>query len=171
MVKGVDLILRAFNLIRNENVRLELAGVDYGQEAEIKALVIELGLEDRVDYLGPLYGADKVAAYSRADVFIMPSRYEMWGLTFMEALACGTPVVMTDTCEASKILPPECGIVVPLDEMAIAEGMKEALSSNLGNRYKEYRQQWVAQYSWANIAKRIIKLYEGVLNGTNRYDR
>ncbi len=164
-VKGIDLLIRAFCWMPDtQKVRLQISGVDYGFENEVKALIKQLGLEDLVDYTGPLYGADKVRAFTNADVFVMPSRYEMWGIAFMEALACSTPVVMTDTCEASKMLPPECGIVVPLNDLALAEGIKTALNTDLSSRYRKYRRQWVAQYSWANIAKQIIKLYEGILD-------
>lgn len=164
-VKGIDLLIRAFSFISDtQKVRLQISGVDYGYQDEVKALIKQLGLEDLVDYTGPLYGTDKTKAFVDADVFVMPSRYEMWGITFMEALACGTQVVMTDTCEASKVLPSECGIVVPLTDSAIAEGIMVALNNNYGNRHREYRRQWVAQYSWQNIAQQIIKLYQEVLD-------
>lgn len=165
-VKGIDLLIHAFYLMHNsDRVRLQISGVDYGYQDEVKALINKLGLEVFIDYTGPLYGANKVKAFTNADVFVMPSRYEMWGLTFMEALACGTAVIMTDTCEASKMLPPECGTVVPLDVEAISEAIKATLVTNLGNRYREYRRQWVTQYNWDNIAPQIIRLYEEVLNG------
>lgn len=163
-IKGIDLLVKAFKIIQQLDIRLQISGIDYGCEQDIKALVTQLGLDDKVDYLGPLYGAKKTAAYTNADVFVMPSRYEMWGLTFMEALACGTPVIMSETCEASKVLPPECGMVVPPDVLSIAEAINVSLDSNFGNRYRQYRRQWVAQYNWDNIAPQIIRLYEEVLN-------
>ena len=87
-IKGIDLLVEAFKLLDRADTRLEISGIDYGCEAEIKAQVNKLGLDSKVDYLGPLYGQAKVDAYTWADVFVMPSRYEMWGITFMEALAC-----------------------------------------------------------------------------------
>lgn len=163
-IKGVDLLVKAFSLVKDDNIRLKISGIDYGVEKELKALIRELGLGSRVDWIGPVYGAEKTKVYTNADVFVMPSRYEMWGITFMEALACSTPVIMTDTCEASSLLPLECGIVVPLNEVALAEGIKTALDTNLVSRYRKYRWQWVAQYSWTNIAALTIKLYKEVLD-------
>lgn len=163
-IKGIDLLVEAFKLLDRVDTRLEISGIDYGCEAEIKAQVRSMGLMDKVDYLGPLYGQAKVGAYTRADVFIMPSRYEMWGITFMEALACGTPVIMTDTCEASKILPPECGMVVPLDAEHLADALEMILDVDYAEQYRSYRRAWVSQYSWDNIAPQIIKLYEEVLS-------
>lgn len=163
-IKGIDLLVEAFKLLDRADTRLEISGIDYGCESEIKALVEDLGLDGAVDYLGPLYGKAKVEAYTRADVFVMPSRYEMWGITFMEALACGTAVIMTDTCEASKLLPPECGMVVSLDAEHLAAAINMSLDINLGDRYRKYRRAWVSQYSWDNIAPQIIRLYEEVLS-------
>ncbi len=163
-IKGIDLLVKAFKALQQLDIRLQISGIDYGCEQEIKALVTRLGLDSKVDYLGPLYGAKKTAAYTNADVFVMPSRYEMWGLTFMESLACGTPVIMTDTCEASKILPPECGTVIPFDEVSLAYAIKEAAGTNTCTRYRKYRRQWATQFSWGHIAPQIVELYKGVLS-------
>ncbi len=163
-IKGIDLLVKAFKIIQQLDIRLQISGIDYGCEQEIKALVTRLGLDSKVDYLGPLYGAKKTAAYTNADVFVMPSRYEMWGLTFMESLACGTPVIMTDTCEASKILPPECGTVIPFDEASLADAIIKAVGNNSCTRYRKYRRQWATQFSWGHIAPQITKLYQEVIN-------
>lgn len=162
-LKGIDLLIKAFGLLDMPDVNLQLVGVDYGFENEMKLMVDRLDITGQVEWLGPLYGRDKIEAYVNADVLVMPSRYETWGLTFMEALACGTPVIMSDVCEAAKILPADCGISVPLNEGALAEAIRVTLDRGLANIYRSYRREWVKQYSWANLVPRILKLYEEVL--------
>jgi glycosyltransferase involved in cell wall biosynthesis len=102
-----------------------------------------------------------VQAYIDADVFVLPSRYEMWGLTWMEALACGTPVVMTEKCEASKVLPSFCGMVAQHTPESLAVTIKRVIKMNsVFPQYKPSRQEWVKQYSWDNIIPKILKVYE-----------
>jgi glycosyltransferase involved in cell wall biosynthesis len=165
--KGLDLLITAFQYIEVPNITLEIAGVDYGEKAELRNLIKKLQLRKlgrEIHWLGPLYGSKKINALTQAAVLVMPSRYEMWGLTFMEALACGTPVIMTDTCEASKVLPLECGKVVPFEPKRLATAIKSMIDIDYADCHRSYRQQWVSQYSWDNIVGRILDLYAEVLN-------
>lgn len=171
-IKGLDLLAYALSLV--PDVELTMAGMDYGYEAEFKALIRKLDIESRVKFVGPLYGADKIKTYTDADIFILPSRYEMWGLTFMESLACGTPVIMTDRCQASKILPGYCGQSVPFDQIYLARAIKQMLEENVADKFRDKRRAWVSQYSWENIAKQTIAIYAGVLSrrlGVGRNER
>jgi len=163
-IKGVDLLIKAFSLLSDTEIVLCLAGIDYGCESEIRDMVIDIGLDSRVKYLGQLSQDEKLEVLTQADLFMMPSRYEMWGIAFMEALACGTPIIMTDTCEASKMLPAECGMVVPFNDRSLADAIQQAFKARLPDTYRDYRHKWVSQYSWDKIAKRTINLYEEVLS-------
>jgi len=161
--KGPDLFLKAAREIGSDYIDFKIAGYNDGCEAEILQQINELGIGDRVTYAGPLYGRDKVKAYAWADVYVMPSRYELFGLTLLEALACGTPVIITDRCGVAPLLPPECGMVVPFDEFELAEVILYTLRTNKAGSYREYRKQWARQYDWANIAPKVIEVYEKVL--------
>lgn len=162
-IKGPDLLVNAFKLINDPDVVLQITGPDYGYEAEARRLAS--GMNGRVKFTGPLYGTDKVRAMVQADVFVMPSRYEMWGIAFMEALACGAPVIMTDNCEAAKILPAECGVSVPFDEDELATAISTMLENGFTEKHRTYRRKWVAQFDWQKIARRTIGLYAEVING------
>jgi mannosylfructose-phosphate synthase len=100
--KGFDLLIRAFEVVakRQPEARLRLAvGEDAGEPQskvrELKALVKETGLADRVTISGSISDEDLPDFYRAADVFALPSRYEPFGMTAIEAMACGTPTVIT----------------------------------------------------------------------------
>lgn len=163
--KGVDLLIDAFAELHRDDCVLQIAGNDAGAEADLKNHAAQYSLNGRIQFLGGLYGKDKLQAYVNADVFVMPSRYEMWGLTFMEALACGTPVVMTRNCEAAKVLPSYCGLAVPFDAVVLRRAIMDVLyrPTNFWDDTTLKRVEWVRQYSWENIAKRIDEVYQEVL--------
>lgn len=163
-IKGCDLLIRAFARLERSDVRLVIAGIDYGHEAECRKLVENLGIADKVEWIGGVYSKDKLQAVVDADVFVMPSRYEMWGISFLEALACGVPVIMTDRCGAASCLPKECGIVVPFAEYNLRDAIRGMLDSDFTNEYRELRRAWVIKYDWQNIAKQTLGLYREVLN-------
>ncbi len=94
-IKGIDILVRAFaNIIHKlGDVRLVIVGPDDGYLSEIEALTKALKIEGKVLFSGPLYGVAELQAYVDATVYVLPSRYEIWGLTVLEAYACGKPVV------------------------------------------------------------------------------
>ncbi|GAI33437.1 unnamed protein product, partial [marine sediment metagenome] len=77
---------------------LVFVGPDDGYLPALKKLVKELMIEEKVLFTGPLFGKEKLEAYVDADVYVLPSSYEIFGLTVLEACACGTPVVVTEAC-------------------------------------------------------------------------
>ena len=97
-IKGIDVLVKAFADVveKLDDVRLVVVGPDDGYLGELKALVKALRMEDNVLITGPLYGEDKLEAYVDADVYVLPSRYEIWGMTVLEAYACGKPVIASN---------------------------------------------------------------------------
>jgi len=96
-IKGIDFLVKAYAyLVRNikyDNALLVITGSDDGYLNEIKKLTASLNLVDRVLFTGPLYGREKLEAYVDADVYVLPSKYEIFGITVLEAYACGKPVI------------------------------------------------------------------------------
>jgi glycosyltransferase involved in cell wall biosynthesis len=94
-IKGIDILVKAFANILHKlgDVRLVIVGPDVGYLGEIVALTKALQIEDKVLVLGPLYGVAKLEAYVDADVYVLPSRYETFPMTVLEAYACGKPVI------------------------------------------------------------------------------
>jgi glycosyltransferase involved in cell wall biosynthesis len=122
--KAHDLLLRAFATSEHRNThRLVIAGQG-GEEGKLKALAGELGIADRVDFAG--FQANPWAWMARADLFVLPSRWEGSPNALAEAMACGAPVVATD-CRfgpAELIDDGKDGLLVPVDD-------KEALTGGI----------------------------------------
>jgi glycosyltransferase involved in cell wall biosynthesis len=161
--KGPDILVKAFALLDRSDITLTIAGMDYGMEVKLKNMVYDLGLIDRVIFPGVLQGAEKVRVLTNAAVYVMPSRYDIWGISFMESLACGTSVIMTENCGAATLLPKECGIAVPPAENSLAAAIHDVLSSDFTSKHRAYRREWVSRFTWDKIALQTIKLYEDVL--------
>ncbi|MEM1948051.1 MAG: glycosyltransferase family 4 protein [Candidatus Caldarchaeum sp.] len=99
-VKGVDILIKAFSELLHKmsykDAILVIAGPDDGYLKQAKHLVNSLNLTNYVKFIGPLYLRDKVEAFKKSDVFVVPSRYEIFGLTVLEAYACQKPVIASD---------------------------------------------------------------------------
>jgi glycosyltransferase involved in cell wall biosynthesis len=96
--KGCDVLIRAFARVarRDATLRLVIAGPDEcGWQSELKRLAAQLSIGERVVWTGPLYGALKWGAMRAADVFVLPSHAENFGITVAEAMACSLPVLMS----------------------------------------------------------------------------
>jgi len=166
-IKGIDILIDAFARVNYHNVRLIIAGPDYGFGEALKIQASKLDLNGSIQFTGSVYGDSKTKTLVNADVLVMPSRYEMWGLSFLEALACGTPVIMSENCGGSATIKEHhpLGIVSRLDAQSIADAISNILSSGFSDvpAYREYRRNWVKQYSWNAIAERSIDIYKELL--------
>ena len=107
-IKGVDILAKAYALLARQpsfkDTILVIAGPDDGYLSKVKSLVRELGISDSVLFTGPLYGRDKLSAYVDAEVVVLPSRYETFPNTVLEAYACSKPVVASNVEAISDIV-------------------------------------------------------------------
>ena len=105
-IKGVDILCRAFAHILHklDDVRLVIVGPNDGYLDEIEALIKVLRIESKVLISGPLYGLTKLEAYIDANVYVLPSRYETFPMTVLEAYACGKPVVASRVGELKDLV-------------------------------------------------------------------
>lgn len=117
--KGFDLLIEAFTTVRSKmNVRLVLLG-DGECEASLRQLVAERGLASDIYFAG--WQSNPYAFFSRADLFVLSSRYEGFGNVIVEAMTCGLPIVSTD-CPggpAEILKNGECGLLVPPNNIEI----------------------------------------------------
>lgn len=164
--KGLDHLAEAFRLIAADmpSVQLVVAGPDDGARADFETRMATCGLTARVHIVGPLYGREKLAAFVDADCFCLPSRQEGFSIAILEALACGTPVVISENCHFPEVGAAGAGRVVPLDPPAIAVAIREVLND------EPLRKQMAAsgralierRYTWQRVAAMCIDLYAAV---------
>ncbi len=132
----------------------------YEREVELAG---GLGLRDFVRYLGYVPSEDLPGLYAAATLFAFPSLYEGFGLPVLEAMACGTPVVASDTSAVPEVAGDAALLVDPRDADAIAEALgrvlsDEALRAELRARGLERAQQ----FSWERTARDTLSVYEVV---------
>jgi len=159
--KGPDLLVRAFARLNMPDVTLVLAGWDNGYLAETRRVVEECGVAGRVEFPGYVQGRQLRQLYADADLYVLPSRYEAYGLCIQEACACGTPVLVSRQCAIADRIPEYCGRAVCLNEHAMARAMQEMLTEP-DNRRAE-RIAWARGFGWDRIARDLVKMYEEVL--------
>jgi glycosyltransferase involved in cell wall biosynthesis len=129
-IKGLDLLIQAFTGLSQQvgDARLVIAGPDDGYLRKLNRLISESGVAEKVLLTGPLYGPDKLKAYVDADVYVLPSVYEIFGITVLEACACGTPVVVTDRCGLAGVIDGRVGLAVPYDAGRLQEALQRLLN-------------------------------------------
>jgi len=126
--KGIDILLRAFSSVRplRERSLLVIAGDgEASYVASLKRMSAELGLTESVRWLGPVYGHDKWRAFSAADLFILPSHQENFGIAVVEALAMGTPVCTTTGVNIHGVLQQyDAGLICNDDQAGVVSALE-----------------------------------------------
>ena len=171
--KSPDLMLEVFsrwNQRGNGASRgsvLVMAGPDEGDgfRESLEAMAARTGMNGRVLFTGPLYGAAKWAAYRDADIFVLPSQNENFGNTAAEAVACGTPVLVTDRCGIAPLVDQRAGLVVPHDRDALEAGLSRILDDPALAASLRGGSQGVADsLSWAEPLAQMENLYRELLS-------
>lgn len=158
--KGLDWVLRALPglLARVPDARLQVIGEGPYGEA-LRAEVRQRGLTNAVEFLGFLPGAEKVKHLQSAWAVVQPSPKEGWGLTVVEASACGTAVVASDAPGLrDSVRRDETGLLVPYgDAASLTEALVRILTdAPLRQRMESAGVQWAARFRWDDCGKRTI---------------
>ncbi|MEO0483908.1 MAG: glycosyltransferase [Planctomycetota bacterium] len=165
-VKGLPILVEAFaSAIRDSApARLVIAGPDAGAQGDAEQAARDHGVADRVHFVGPQWGSDKYAALRDARCFALPSEHEGFSMAICEALACGLPVAISDTCFFPDVATEGAGFVTPREAPPLAEALKTLLTDEPKARAKgEAGRRLVEQrYTWPKIAERAVGLYEGL---------
>jgi glycosyltransferase involved in cell wall biosynthesis len=161
-------LFRALKTLREEGVHAHLAIVGqpawkYEKEA---ALVDELGMGDRIHYLGYVPEADLPALYNAATVFAFPSLYEGFGLPVLEAMACGTPVLTSEVSATAEVAGSAAVLVDPRDVDAISDGLRRLITDPLQrDSYGRRGISRAAEFSWKSAANETHAVYQRAVLG------
>jgi glycosyltransferase involved in cell wall biosynthesis len=169
-VKGLDLLLNSWKEVQDffPEWQLIIVGSDddyYGKSGYLKKMTdlsIRLGLE-RVYFIGELKGEEKFKAYIDAELFILPSHSENFGVTVAEALSYGTPVIASHGTPWKEIQSRNAGWWVSNDIESLSLCLKSALSSSsseltsMGDQGREWMEN---EFSWKQISQKMLETYE-----------
>ncbi len=176
--KGIETLVRAYaQLVQRsadaQNLRLLIVGGSDPQEDDgaerlrIEGIVNSLGIGASIEFVGMVGHARLPLYYTAADVCVIPSHYEPFGLVAIEAMACGTPVVASDVGGLKFTVVPEAtGLLVPAkDEAAFADAIERILTDDLWAQ--QMRTQAVTRvqdnFSWTGVAVQLSDLYRSLL--------
>jgi glycosyltransferase involved in cell wall biosynthesis len=163
--KSPDLLLRAFGELFKSSagisVLLVFAGPDEaGVKAQLDQLATQLGVRTKVQFAGPLFGDAKWAAYRDANVFVLPSQNENFGNTAAEAVAAGTPVIVTEQCGIAPLLADEAGLVVRHDAAALSSAIERILTEpELSSRLAAGCAKVTSRLGWEEPVREMEALY------------
>ena len=170
-LKGLDILIRAIALLEGSaETRLLIVGGTHGLDRELgrlKSLAFRLGIEGRVTFTGAVKQAELPNYYSAADVFVLPSYYESFGLVALESMACGTPVVASRVGGLSTFVRDgEVGYLVPwhcpepfaqrLDMLLANPTLREAMG-------KAARAE-ARGMGWSVVADRMLNFYSSLID-------
>lgn len=166
--KGLPMLLDAWADLRPDGWTLELVGPsENGHRAELEAQATELGLDGTVVFSGPVLDAEKWHKYAAADLFILPTHSENFGIVVAEALAAGVPVLTTTGTPWQELKAHECGWWVAPEPDAICDALATALRQSdatrtaMGRRGREFV---TSTYTWRAVGRRMCQAYEWLLN-------
>ena len=166
--KNVVSLIKAFNELRKKgfkDYKLVIAGNKGWLYEEIFKEVIHSDLEREVLFLGVVKDKDLPVLYNCADIFVYPSLYEGFGLPPLEAMACGIPVITSNTSSLPEVIG-DAGIMVdPTDINSLCESMYILLKDKeLWNRMRNMGLERSKLFSWDKTAEKILKVYDDVFS-------
>jgi glycosyltransferase involved in cell wall biosynthesis len=174
-VKGLDMLLPAWRAVQDRfpDWRLQIVGPDNrGYLSEMQRLANELQLE-RIEFTGPLFGSQKWQAYRQADLFVLPTYSENFGMSVAEALAAGTPAIVSKGAPWSEMEKQGAGWWINIGVDPLVACLERALvrtSSDLAEMGLRGRDWMEAEYSWTHIGQRMAETYCWMLEGGDKPD-
>lgn len=169
-IKGLDILIKAYALIAEERQDTHLLIVGNTAERYTKKVnkwIRQYGIDERVSFAGMLAGQEKIEAYAGSDIFVLPSYSENFGMSAVEAMACGLPVVISNRVGiAKKIEENKAGIIIDTNVESLYRGIKLLLDNSTLKREIAVNGRKLAQdyYDIDKVADEMIKAYYAILS-------
>lgn len=164
--KNLPTLLRAFKLLRERYKSpavLAIAGNRGWLIEEVDRVIAELQLGDTVRFLGGVRNEELVYLYNAASVFVLPSFYEGFGLPPLEAMACGTPVIVSNVSSLPEVVSDAGLLIAPDDVEGLAVAMVRVLSdSALRDELRAKGLKRAQTFSWERAARETLAVYRQV---------
>jgi glycosyltransferase involved in cell wall biosynthesis len=166
-VKGLPMLIEAWARVRPQNWILQIAGLDEaGHRAELERAIARARLGECISFIGAVADEAKEAAFLGADLFVLPSHSESFGMSIAEALAHALPVLTTTGAPWPSLKQHGCGWWVDPSVDGVTEGLRQATSLDspaLRAMGKKGRVFVASQFGWQRIARDFVGLYENLL--------
>jgi glycosyltransferase involved in cell wall biosynthesis len=166
--KGYDVLVEALAQLKDHFWRLVIAG-DNTRSPETAARLDEdiarYGLSDRIEIAGPVSDKRLAELYAAADLFVLPSRFEGYGMAYTEAVAHGVPVIGTNAGAIPETVPPGAGVLVPPDDVHALTATLRLLIDNEPERKQLAAGARAASASfptWRESAARFASVLDGL---------
>lgn len=162
--KGMDLLIEAFNNNRDKLGQYELyIGGDGGERENLQKTIEEYGLNNNIKLIGKLSRKEVAYHMSNCDCFVLASRFETFGIVYLEAMIYGKPVIATKTGGPDTFVNDENGILVPVDDVNL---LGDAIVKMV-NQINDYDADKISSYCNENfgeeaVCKKIINLYKDI---------
>lgn len=166
--KGINFLIEAVAQLKEEMEGYVVKIAGPGEEAyinELKGLAERLGVGDRVEFVGSVFGDAKFDLYRNADLFVLPTHSENFGIVVTEALACGTPVITTKGTPWEELVSWHCGWWTEIGTEATVKALKDFLSmteKELESMGRNGRRLVEQKYSCQRIAREFMEMYRQV---------
>jgi glycosyltransferase involved in cell wall biosynthesis len=165
--KGLLDLVEAWQHVKTSGWQVLVAGGDEsGHMAVVKEQVTRQGSQDSFEFIGQVADGKKWELYLNADLFVLPSRSENFGLVIAEALSCGLPVITTQATPWEELRHRRCGWWVELGGGALAEALNTAMRlSDAERRAMGFRGRELVEenYTWPAAAKKMVSVYQWML--------
>jgi glycosyltransferase involved in cell wall biosynthesis len=165
--KGLLNLIAAWSQVRPAGWRMVVCGPDEcGHAHEVKLAVAKAGLSDVFDFKLPVYGSEREALYASADLFVLPTFTENFGMVIAEALASGLPVITTKGAPWQELRTRQCGWWIDIGIEPLAAALREATAlpdqgrDEMGQRGRRLVEE---KYSWPQIGRNMLAVYQWVL--------
>jgi glycosyltransferase involved in cell wall biosynthesis len=167
--KNISKILEVIDILNQRGLSIHFwkAGADFSNEQ--KLFIFNRGLQKHISYLGIPDKSTLVEIYNAADILLAPSLHEGFGITLLEAMACGTPVITSKVSAMPEVVGDAGVLVDPNNPQAIADAVCELQANS------NYRQSLIIKglarakdFTWENTAEKIARVYEKLI--TKKYE-
>ncbi len=166
-VKGIEFLLDAWESLAKQFGDWELCIVGPGDPEYVAKLKRSAVALPRVTFFPEQNGDERTASYCSAEIYVLPSFTENFGMTVAEALICGTPVITTDGTPWTELAKQRAGWCVPVGSAALGRALQEALQlsrEELAEMGRNGRQWMERDFNWPAIGERMIGAYRWLLD-------
>jgi glycosyltransferase involved in cell wall biosynthesis len=175
-LKGGTLALRSFRRLLEANVSARLHMIGQGPDlGRLTALAGQLGIADKVDFMGYRPRTEVLDWMHRCDLFLLPSLRDSGGLVLLEAMAAGKPVICLDLSGPGQIVTPECGFkIAPTTSEAVEQALANALLKLAGDPDLRHRMgqagrcRVTEEFDWDKRGEQMMNFYREITTDSGR---